>query len=569
MDALQLIQKDTMECLWEAPRYIIFSIEVDPLVYYSHLFPAMAILILSSLLFFRKRNSFVSKYFVSISILFTLYAFFDLIVWASINPSAIMFFWSLLIYIEPLLYLATLFLVLTYIKQKEVSEYHFIAAGLIMLPIIILGPTHLNLAGFDYSDCWRLVVEGPLAATYVYLAEFLIVAWLVIESIVHIFRKGEPTRKKQSLFMLTGSVLFLLALSSGNVFGTLLQGVMGEGSWVISQYGFFGMPLFLGFVLYLIVQFEAFQTKLIGANALTGSLWVLLAALLFINDIATARTVIIVTLILFTGLGYLLIKSVRQEVKHREEIEQLAHKLKKANKRLKVLDQMKSEFVSIASHQLRSPLTSIRGYASMLSEGSYGKLPIKAAEAIERISDSSSYMASSIEDYLNVSRIESGNMKYELSDFNLKDEAEHVADDKRQEAMKKGLLITFRSDLDKHGIVNADIGKTRQILHNLVNNAIKYTPRGTITIYAHNDSKKKMMYVDIIDSGIGMKAEELDNIFGKFERAHNANQTNVTGTGLGLFVARMMARQMKGEVTAFSDGVGHGSTFRLEMPLQM
>ena len=77
------------------------------------------------------------------------------------------------------------------------------------------------------------------------------------------------------------------------------------------------------------------------------------------------------------------------------------------------------------------------------------------------------------------------------------------------------------------------------------------------------------MYVDIVDSGIGMKPDELDDIFGKFERAHNANETNVTGTGLGLFVARKMAREMKGDVTAHSDGVGHGSTFRLEMPLQM
>jgi signal transduction histidine kinase len=124
----------------------------------------------------------------------------------------------------------------------------------------------------------------------------------------------------------------------------------------------------------------------------------------------------------------------------------LTEQLAKANDRLKILDKMKSEFVSIASHQLRSPLTSIRGYASMLAEGSYGKLPEKAQEAANNIAESSKFMAMSIEDYLNVSRIEAGNMKYELSDFNLKDVAEKVVDEMRPTAMKKGLVMVFRSD---------------------------------------------------------------------------------------------------------------------------
>src|SRR5690606_38662749 len=107
------------------------------------------------------------------------------------------------------------------------------------------------------------------------------------------------------------------------------------------------------------------------------------------------------------------------------------------------LDKMKSEFVSIASHQLRSPITAIRGYVSMLVEGSYGKFPDKAREVLDRIAESSKFMAASIEDYLNVSRIEAGNMKYELSDFDLKEQTERVADEMRQVALKKGLVLIF------------------------------------------------------------------------------------------------------------------------------
>ena len=228
---------------------------------------------------------------------------------------------------------------------------------------------------------------------------------------------------------------------------------------------------------------------------------------------------------------------------------------------------MKSEFVSIASHQLRSPITSIRGYASMLAEGSYGKLPDKAKEVFEKIMESSAYMVRSIEDYLNVSRIEAGNMKYELSDFNMKDLASKVVDEMRQVAMKKGLVMVFRSDCTGSAMVNADIGKTRQVIMNIIDNSMKYTPKGTITVVAHDDPKKKKMYVTVQDTGVGMSKETIGEVFEKFIRAKNANEINVTGTGLGLFVAKKMITEMKGKVWAESEGEGKGSSFHIELPL--
>jgi signal transduction histidine kinase len=268
-------------------------------------------------------------------------------------------------------------------------------------------------------------------------------------------------------------------------------------------------------------------------------------------------------------LGLMLVRSIQKTFKQKEEIEKLAKKLEGANAQLKVLDKMKSEFVSIASHQLRSPLTSIRGYASMLLEGSYGKIPEKARAAVERIADSSRFMAASVEDYLNVSRIQAGNMKYEYSDFNLKDLAAQVVDDTRAIAMKKGLLLTFKSDVSKRGIVHADIGKTRQVIDNLINNSLKYTPKGSIDVFVYDKPKIKKIFVEIQDTGIGMAPHAVENMFEKFERAENANAVNVTGTGLGLYIARKIAQEMKGNVTAASEGEGKGSTFTIELPLQL
>ena len=255
-------------------------------------------------------------------------------------------------------------------------------------------------------------------------------------------------------------------------------------------------------------------------------------------------------------------------IHQRELIEQdLATRLERANLRLQEVDKLKSEFVSIASHQLRSPLTAIRGYASLLLEGSYGTIPDKAKEPLERISESSKLMASSIEDYLGISRIESGNMKYHLSVLNLRDQVESICDDLRPTALKKGIVILFRTDLHGDGLVYADLGKTQQIIHNLLNNAIKYTPKGSVTVFVHDRLGNGRLAMEVTDTGIGMSEQTRTGLFKKFERAADAHEYHASGTGLGLYVAFRMAQAMGGTITAHSEGEGSGSRFVLELPL--
>lgn len=272
-------------------------------------------------------------------------------------------------------------------------------------------------------------------------------------------------------------------------------------------------------------------------------------------------------LFLILSLRILFVFRTREEDEERKEVAELATSLAGANMRLERFDKMKSEFVSIASHQLRSPLTAIRGYTSMLLEGSYGKLPKKAYEALQKIAESSRFMALSVEDYLNVSRIESGNMKYSYSEVDVKKLIGEIVDELRPVALKRGLLLTLRSKLESRGAVRADVGKLKQILQNLIDNSMKYTQKGSIKILLRDDLKKRKLFIDIVDSGIGMSPETLRAVFEKFERAQNANDVNVTGTGLGLYLARVMARAMKGDVEATSAGEGKGSTFTVEFPL--
>ena len=132
----------------------------------------------------------------------------------------------------------------------------------------------------------------------------------------------------------------------------------------------------------------------------------------------------------FVGVfGVLLVKSVIKEVRAREEIEELATKLEFANLRLKQLDEAKSDFLSIASHQLRTPLTAIKGYASMILEGSYGKISETAKSAVDKIFQSSQRLVLIIGDFLDISHIEQGTMQYDFAPLDVKELAKGLADE--------------------------------------------------------------------------------------------------------------------------------------------
>lgn len=548
-------------CPWEPATYLFFSSNVPPLIHYSHFVVIFSALAVGLIIFASNPRALLSRLFIFFSVLFCLWALLDILLWATNDPALVMFSWAMQVLIEPLTF-AMAFYIFYIFLYKEIPSFKvnllFFAA---LLPLILLLPTELNLEALLLSACES--IEGPIAKYYSYTLNLAFTFAIVLVGFLRIPRLENKDKKRTALYFGVGLVTFLLSFTSGNIISSFTD------DWTISQYGLFGMPVFAALIVYSIVQFKAFNVQATGAQVLVVTLWTLVGSLLFVVDTPKAKIVAAITLLLTATLGYFLVKSVKREIKQRKEIEMLAGNLERANTRLKALDKQKSEFVSIASHQLRSPLTTIRGYASLLLEGSYGRISEKAKEPIRRIASSSKLMTFAIEDYLNVSRIESGNMKYTLTDFNLKDEVDHACDDLRQDAIKRGLALIFRSNLSSRGIIHADLGKTVQILQNLIHNSIKYTEKGSVKVYVRDDMVRKKIYVDIIDTGIGMSQETMHTIFQKFERAENANTVNVHGTGLGLFVALKMAQAMGGDISAHSDGDGKGSRFTIEFPLAL
>jgi signal transduction histidine kinase len=528
------------------------------LIYYIYLPVSIVIALLGVFVLWVGKNKLSNRLFFLLTTTISVWLLAVMMNWVSTDPYFVALYYKLALVgvVVPAIFV---FFCYAFTGEVRIPKAKILLVVLPLFPFLLFSGTSLNVKSIDTTSPQCDAVTGLLY----WLIPFLFLYYTVWSiSILYKKYKKEGSVVRHQVILILSSFIFLFVWAL--VVNVLLQ-ILGYEQY--SLYSPIGVLVVILLMTYAIVKYQFLNTKLIFAQALVTGLIVLIGSQFFFIKSTVNYFLVGMTFLLSTIGGYFLVKSVKKEVRQREEIERLAKGLEIANERLKQLDKMKSEFVSIASHQLRSPLTSIRGYASMLAEGSYGKMPQKQQEVAERIEESAKYMALSVEDYLNVSRIEAGNMKYEYSDFNLKELVEKITDELRPVALKKGLVMVFRSHCDGSCRVHADIGKTRQIILNIIDNSMKYTRKGTVTVVAHDDPKAKKMLLTIQDTGVGMSSATLEEVFEKFVRAKNANSVNVTGTGLGLYVAKKMITDMGGHVWAESEGEGKGSTFHIEFPL--
>jgi signal transduction histidine kinase len=246
-----------------------------------------------------------------------------------------------------------------------------------------------------------------------------------------------------------------------------------------------------------------------------------------------------------------------------EENQQVLQQLRKANSRLKELDATKDEFISMASHQLRTPLTTIKGYLSMVLEGDVGPVTKDERQMIQQAFDSSERMVFLIADLLNVSRLQSGKF---VIDNKPTDLAEMVAGEVKQlqeTAKNHHLSLTYEKPAG-FPILNLDETKIRQVIMNFMDNAIYYTPAGG-SIEVKVQATPDTVSYTVTDTGLGVPKAEQHHLFSKFYRAGNARKMRPDGTGLGLFMAKKVITAQGGAIIFQSDE-GKGSTFGFSFP---
>jgi len=318
-------------------------------------------------------------------------------------------------------------------------------------------------------------------------------------------------------------------------------------------------------ISYLIIKYNFWNPKLYATELFVVLIIAFLSSeILFVNsglDFAVKITV----LVLVGVSSVMLIRSVRSEIESKEEVERLLKDLASTNDELRILDARKSEFISIASHHLRDPLTAIKGYASMLLEGTFGTLSAASADALNKIFESSKRLVVIIEDFMDISKIEAGRMRYEFAPVNMDKLVEGVVEEMRQSVANAGLDINFEKEEGKSYEAKADLGKIRQVISNLIDNAVKYTPSGEVRVKLWRDDKKHSIILCVADTGIGMTPETMEKIFHKFSRADDVSKQYTDGSGLGLYVAKEIVQKHSGRIWAESEGLGHGSKFFVEL----
>ena len=520
-----------------------------------------AIGILGFTVFFTDRKSYTNRAFL----LFALVTIF----WGIVNylsyrvSSPILILWLLRLVIASATLHAFSFFTLFYIFPKTQltfpNWYKFILFPISILVFLI------NLTPLSFSRITQLsltgsvstVEKGPGMLLFVSLVIFLIAGGLY--TLIKKMRCAIGLEKTQFKYIFFGTILTFTLIFGFNFFLPAAFDYVR----LIPLGAVFIFP-FVAFTAYAIFKHHLLNTKIIATEILTFVL-----AIVTLMEVVLSKDVPILvfrgsTFLLILSFGILLIKSVLNEVRQREQLQILTGKLKEENKQLKILDQARAEFISMASHQLRTPPSSIKWYLSALLADEFGKLPPEIKEALVRVNTTNNSMISLIDALLNVSRIERGKLEFVFEEADLAEITQITIDQLAPLAREKGLELVYNKPAAPLPKLIMDKEKLRQVINNMIDNAIKYSKKGKIEISI--EKTKRDATLKVRDNGKGMSAKELDVSFSKYGRGKDSIKYSA-GLGLGMYLAKVIVEQHNGKIWAESPGADKGSTFAFSVPI--
>jgi len=436
----------------------------------------------------------------------------------------------------------------------------------LLLVVIIISFSNLLVSDISIKSGFSEIKFGWGIAPYIifFIGCFLYSSYKIINKY---FRSEDLSIKKSIRSIFFG---FILSTFLGIITNLLFPVIFSEFN--LTNFAPLYTVLFVFFIGFAILKYRFLNIKVIATEFFS----LFLLSIVFIEifqavglmDLIFRVIVFSITLVFII----LLIRSVLLEVRRREEMEELNKKLNKAskelqaaNKELKRLDNAKSEFLSIASHQLRTPVTILRGYISMMLEGGFGKMskPIKGKVEVLRIA--ADRLLNLIEMLLDISRLEAGKLEFKIEPVDLTILAKNIVADFQPKAKEKKLKLEIYLPKEGVPLALADAKKITEVFSNIVDNALKYTDLGEIMIGFHQEGRSVVFTCQ--DTGKGIIPNDLSRLFNKFERGTGMMRVHTEGVGLGLYFARVVVENMGGRIWAESPGKGKGSKFSVSLPL--
>lgn len=404
-------------------------------------------------------------------------------------------------------------------------------------------------------------------------------AWFIVLLIIFV---EEFTRLKSQL-KVVGIVLATIVtalLVTGNVYQNSRPSPTDPGGYLM-DISPIGLVMLVIYAIYVVVILMALRrstdprAKMIWPAILCILVGVILVALRPFSaiEIGGTRPLGLILTIPYNSIGLALAAMIvgYTVLKHQlfdplyklnKDLEKANHDLEKANRELAQANVMKTQFLANMSHELRTPLNAIIGYTQMAVDGIYGPLTQKQSDRLSRVVANGYNLLALINDLLDISKIEAGRLTLISKRVDTPALIQSVSSTLQPLADKKGLSLAF--ECDDAPPIYADETRARQILTNIGANAIKFTPKGSVTIRTQRDGK--YLRFSIIDTGIGIPAEALSTIFEEFRQVDGGFTRQYEGSGLGLTIARRLVEMQRGQITVEST-VGVGSTFHVMLPL--
>jgi len=320
-------------------------------------------------------------------------------------------------------------------------------------------------------------------------------------------------------------------------------------------------------------KYRLFNIKTITTELFIIIIWIFLFVRTLVSNGFNDLLINIILFIAVIFFGILLLRSVFKEVRQRERIEKIEKELekaytleKRANEELKELAEAKNQFLMTIQHHLRTPLTSMRGYADLLLGGTFGKVPKKIKDVIERFEASTTSLIKMVNDFLDITQFQLGKKVVEVKDgVDLSPILEEVVRDIELEAKDKGIYLKLEKPVGPC-LIKADESKIKAAIVNIFDNSVKYTKEGGVTMKL--EVKKEKVRISIKDTGMGIAKERLPRLFNNtFERTEEAKKTFTSGRGIGLYLSSQIILAHNGKIWAESEGEGKGSTFFIELPI--
>lgn len=495
--------------------------------------------VLAGIVFFRSKKSITSKTFFFFSIITILWGLSNYFLYKFTDPDVIILALRLHIFLS--IWHAYAFFQLAYVfpsEKKELPVWHryfllpfaFFTSALLLVPFVLTSITNV----LSLHD-----ITNPQKEDGIILAGIVTVSFL-IAGILFLYRKIEPAKgdeRRQIVLMFTG-----MSLTAGLLllFSFILP--IGFHNYNFVPFGalfIFPVIVFTAYAIYIV---ELFHIKNVFAGIFTFFLCIvsLIELILSENIEQILLRVIVFVLTLIISI---------QLVRNTFEIE--------------LANQQKSELMSFATHEIRTPITVMRGYASILLDGDKGPMSPQVRDLLLKIMISGNDVITLLSQYLNKSKIELGQLEYTLSRFNISQTINEVIETFQIHTEQKGITLVKDPKSTETAFIYADQGKVKEVITNVLDNAIKYTKEGGVTVLV-SSPKGKVLLV-ITDTGVGIGEDTIPLLFKEFSRA-DLQKVNILGTGLGLYLAKMFTEASKGKIWAESKGKGHGAQFYIEFP---